>query len=230
MKLFLILLAVCASGRAQGIEVPGIGVTVDSAGALRPVHGVAGSFLLGPASMPGVLSAACSEQLCLAKTDSKIVSATGGTDAPPGLAIFGLSGDEAIIFFPEPRMFARWHNNVLDPLDWEVDGEVLSIRARDIAVRREGEVSIVHPDGSLVDSIPDALGPVLLLPKEVVFATKDQIVLRRDGSEVRFELANAQSITAMGSHYAAIRAGGATYTLRIDQGRESLFLLPGNAP
>jgi len=214
----------------SGIEVPGIGVIVDSSGSLRPVQGVAGSFLLGPASMPGVLSAACSEQMCLAKTDSKILSATGETDAPTGPAIFGLSGDEAIVFFPEVHTFARWHDDVLEPLDWEIDGEILSIRATQIAVRRNGNVSIVRPDDSTIDSIPDASGPVLLLPIGVVFATKDEIVLRQGQSEVRFELAGAESIAAMGPHYAAIRAGGAIYALRTDPGREGLYRLPGSVP
>jgi len=228
-RLLLIFCAVSAWAQS-GIEVPAVGAIVDSSGALRQVQGVAGSFLLGPASMPGVLSAACTEQLCLAKTDSKIISATGETDAPPGPAIFGLSGDEAIVFFPEPRTFARWHADTLELLDWVVEGEVLSIRRKETAVRRDGQVSIVHPDGTVVDSIADATGPLLLLPKGVVFATKDEIVLRQGNSEVRFELAGSVSITAMGPRYAAIRTSAAVYALRIDPGRESLFLLPGSAP
>jgi hypothetical protein len=234
MKLILTIILCTGCVLAQsGIEVPGIGVIVDSSGALRQVQGMAGSFLLGPASMPGVLSAACSEQWCLAKTDSKIISATGETDAPPGPAIFALRGDEAIVFFPEPRVFARWHNDVIEPLDWVVEGEVLSIRLTEIAVRRDEQVWIVHPDGSVVDTIPGASGPVLLLPKGVVFATEDEIILRQGDSEVRFELADAQIITAMGAHYAAIYAGGtggSVYALRIDPGREALYRLPGSAP
>jgi hypothetical protein len=232
-----LLLIFCVAGATavytyaqSGIEVPAIGAVVDSSGALRPVQGVAGSFLLGPASVPGVLSAACSEQMCLAKTDSKILSATGETDAPPGPAIVGFSGDNAIVFFPEVNTFARWHADTLDPLDWTLDGEILSIRATQIAVRRNGSVSIVRPDDSTIDSIPDASGPVLLLPKGAVFATQDEIVLRQDGGEVRFELAGAESITAMGARYVAIHAGGAIYALRIDPGREGLYRLPGRVP
>jgi hypothetical protein len=194
------------------------------------VQGIAGSFLLGPASMPGVLSASCSERLCLAKTDSTILSTTGETDAPPGPAIFGFSGGNAILFFPEPRTFARWHADTLDLLDWTLDGDVLSVSAKAIAIRKDGEVWIVHPDGSVVDSLPDACGPVLLLPKGVVFATRDEIVLRQGDSEIRFELAGADNISAMGPRYAAIHTGTAVYALRIDPGRESLLLLPGNAP
>src|SRR6202030_4707980 len=87
-RLLLFFCSACAWAQS-GIEVPAIGVIVDSSGALRQVQGVAGSYLLGPAGMPGVLSAACSEQLCLIKTDSKIISTTGEADAPPGPAIFG---------------------------------------------------------------------------------------------------------------------------------------------
>jgi len=220
------------------IEIPAMGAIADSSGALRQVKGVAGSFLLGPATVSGVLSAACSERLCLAKTDSKILSATGETDAPSGPAIFALAGSDAIVYFPEPGVFAHWHDDTLETLDWVVDGEVLSIRLHgkviEIALRREGQVWIVHPDGSVIDSIAEATGPVLLLPEGVLFATSDEVVFRRDGTEARFEVAGVDSITAMGPHYAAIYAGNdvgvAVYALRTEPGRESLFLLPGMNP
>jgi hypothetical protein len=234
MKLLSLFWAMCAWAQS-GIDVPGMGAVIDSSGALRPVQGVAGNFLLGPAMLSGVLSAACSDRLCLAKTDSKIVSATGETDAPAGPAIFATDGDQAVVFFRGAQLFARWHDDTLDPLDWAVNDEILSIRFHggetEIAVRREGSVWIVRPDDSVIDSVADASGPVLLLREGVLFASGDQLVLRhRDAREVRFELSGAEAITAMGPHYAVIRAGGATYALRTESGREQLFLLPGNAP
>jgi hypothetical protein len=229
MRTLVFFFGICAWAQS-GIEIPAIGAIVDSSGALRQVQGVAGSFLLGPASMSGVLSAACSQQLCLAKTDSAILSATGETNAPPGPAIFGFSGDSAIVFFPKPRTFARWHDNVLEALNWIIDGEVLSVRLNEVAVRNGGEALIVHPDGSVADSIPEASGPVLLLSKGVVFATKDEIVLRQGDSKVRFELSGIQSITAMGPHYAVIHAGDEVYALRTEAGREALYRLPGSEP
>ena len=129
-------------------------------------------------------------------------------------------------------MFARWRNDILEPLDWAVDGEVLSIRRHEIAVRRDGGVWIVDPDGSVVDWIADTAGPVLLLADGVLFATPDEVVLRRKNrSETRFPLAGAESIAAAGPQYAAIHvsAGDSVYVLRTEPGRESLFLLPGNA-
>ena len=117
MRRLLLIFCSAWAWAQSGIEVPAVGAIVDSSRALRQVQGVAGSFLLGREAVTGVLSAACSERLCLAKTDSKVLSPTGETDAPAGPAIFGLSGDEAIVFFPKPRVFARWRNDVLEPLD-----------------------------------------------------------------------------------------------------------------
>jgi hypothetical protein len=237
----IVLCAGCALAQS-GIEVPAIGTIVDSSGSLRSVQGVAGSFWLAPtlkpAGVPRALSAACSERLCLVKTDAKVVSPTGETDAPPGPAIFGVTAGDAIVFFPMTHTFARWHDDALDPLDWAVDGEVLSVLRRDgeieIAVRHDGQVGIVHPDGSMVDSIAESTGPVTLVPDGVLFATADEIVVRHlDGTQARFYLAGAGSIDAMGPHYAAIRMGGrggAIYVLRTENGRESLFLLPGTTP
>jgi hypothetical protein len=194
---------------------------VDPSGSLRSVQGVAGNFMVGPAVATGVLSAECSEQLCLAKTNSKILSATGQVDAPPGPAVFGLDRDAAVIFFPQSQTFVRWHDNTLEPLDWALDDDVLSIRIVDdkieFAMRR---------DWAGVTN-----GPVLLLKEGVLFATADELVLRhRDFSETRFDVAGAETITSMGSHYAAIRSGAVTFTLRLDPGHEQLFQLPGSAP
>ena len=142
-----------------------------------------------------------------------------------------MDGDDAIVFFPEPRTFARWHSNTLEALDWKVDGEVLSIRGSEIAIRRDGSVWMVRTDGGVIDRIADTTGPVLLLAEGVLFATPEELVLRhRDASELRFALTGAESITAMGPHYAAIHTRDAIYALRTEPGRESLFLLPGNAP
>jgi len=230
MRITLIMVwSLCAYAQS-GIEVPTVGAMVDSSGTLRPVQGVAGNFWLGAATISGVLSASCSKQLCLAKTDSKILSATGETDAPSGPAIFNVGAAEAIVYFPQTRTFGRWHEDTLDALDWMVDGEILSIRASEIAVRRNDGVWIVRPDGAVIDWVTDTPGPVLLLADGVLFATPDGIILRcRNASDVKFELTGAESMTAMGAHYAAIRVGALTYALRTEDGRGQLFLLPGDA-
>ena len=216
----LLLIARCAWSQS-GIETPSIGMVVDSLGSLRAVRGVAGNFLLGPPMATGVLSAACSEQLCLAKTDSKILSPTGQTDAPPGPAIFGLDRDIAVIFFPQSQSFARWRDNALEPLDWTADDGVLSICTSDNRL----EITLRRDWAGLTN------GPVLLLKEGVLFATADELVFRHpDASESRFELTGAETITSMGPHYSAIRAGDLTFALRLDPGYEQLFLLPASIP
>lgn len=231
MRLLLVALCATCAWAQSGIETPSIGAVVDSSGSLRQVNGLAGNFWTSDPIISGVVSAACSERLCLVKTDSKILSATGEIEAPAGSAIFGLDGDQPIVFFPQSGTFARWHDNSLDMLDWAIDGEVLSIYGNDIAVRRDQEVQIVNRDGGLIDEIAAATGPVLLLSDGVVFATSDELILRRRNlTDIRFPLAAAESITRMGAHYIAIRAGDSRYALRIESGRESLFLLPGNSP
>ena len=221
MKHALLIFITSCAWSQSGIEVPSAGIIVDATGSLRAVQGVAGNFLPGPPIATGVLSAACSEQLCLAKTDSKILSATGQVDAPPGPAVFGLDRDTAVIFFPQSRTFARWRENTLEPLDWNVDDDVLSIRVGDQGI----EIALRRNWAGVTN------GPVLLLREGVLFATADEFVFRHgDGSEARFDLAGAEAITSMGSHYAAIRSGSLTYLLRLEPGHEQLFLLPGNVP
>jgi hypothetical protein len=221
MKRILPIFIAVSAWSQSGIEVPSVGLIVDPSGSLRSVQGVAGNFMLGQAVATGVLSAACSERLCLAKTNLKILSATGQVDAPPGPAIFGFDGDHAIVFFAESRAFARWNKDQLDPLDWAGEGEVLSIRVSD-----EGLEVALRRDWAGVTN-----GSVLLLKDGVLFATEDELILRRrDASETRFELTGAESISAMGPHYAAIRAGAMTFALRLDPGHEQLFLLPGSTP
>jgi len=98
-------------------------------------------------------------------------------------------------------------------------------------VRRDRRVWRVHQDGSVMDWIAETAGPVLLLREGVLFATPDELILRRrDAREVRFALAGAETMTVMGSLYIAIRAGGTTYALRMEPGNERLFLLPGSVP
>jgi hypothetical protein len=227
----LALWAVCV----QAQSLPRIGQMIDTGGKLRQVYGVAGSFVTGAPGRGRVLSAACSDRLCLSKTHSAIESPLGGTPAPPGPALFGLDGASAFVYFPQTRSFARWHDNSLDPLDWNLDGEVLSLRASDgqaeIAVRRQDTVWIVRPDGAVVDAVASPDGPVLLLAGGVLFTSGDKLILRRsDAHQVRLDLAGVEALSILGEHYAQVRTAVAIYALRIDPGRERLYLLKGTPP
>ena len=70
MKRFFLILVAAAGGllAQSGISPPRAGYIRDDAGGLRPVYGVAGSFVLGDPIASGVISAAFSGRLGLAKT------------------------------------------------------------------------------------------------------------------------------------------------------------------
>lgn len=211
---------------AQSIEAPQVGAMLDPSGSLRPVRGVAASFVIGPEIASGVLSAACSAELCLAKTDSHL----GEAPAPPGPAIIGIDKRAAWVYFSTTGEFARWDRGVLTPLDWRVNGEVLSISPDGrIAVRRESGVWVVRPDGATLDSLPEATGPVLLLAEDVVFAAAGELVLQRaDRSQARFPLSSIARIAPLGDGWVQVWAESQTYAL--DLRRPALYVLPETAP
>ncbi len=133
MKLFLFFL-ISASAWAQ-IERPSLGVMLDENGLVRPVTGAPAAAALGDPLFGGaVISLACSQTTCLAKTETAVVSSAGETaDAPPGAAIIAFIGDIAYVYFVETRQFAIWFRGQLYPFDFAAGGDVLSIRANGFA-------------------------------------------------------------------------------------------------
>jgi hypothetical protein len=194
---------------------------------------VGGSFTTGIPFEGRVLSTACSRVLCLAKTDSAILSGNLVTAAPAGPAVIGLDGANAWIYFFHTRRFGHWQSGTLtlfDPsIDLSMEGEVLSLQAGlKLAVRWHSGVWIISGDGSILDSLPSDTGPVLLLEGgEVVYATPDAVVLRKSGgAELRFSAAGIDALFQMGEGYVEARSPTATYALRTVAGMERLFLLP----
>jgi hypothetical protein len=212
------------------MERPRLGKMLDANGAVRTVYGISASVSLGDGEITGVVSSACSKKICLAKTESGIVSASGSAAAPPGPALFAFDGESAFVWFPRSRQLAQWRNDTVTPIDSIVDGEVLSIRVRagsvDFAVRRASGVWIVNSDGAAIDSLPASARHVAFVADGVAYSTRDEIVIR----DLRFPLARVTSISRMSEGYLQVRAGGMDYALRLEKGRETLFQLPGIAP
>jgi hypothetical protein len=221
----LITCAISMCGWAQ--TRPQLGKILDPNGTVRTVYGIASSVTVGSAEMTKVLSSGCSNTFCLAKTESSIVSALGSVNAPGGTALFAFDGDAAVAWFPQSRQLARWVKGVFTVADTTIDGEVLSIvvsaGAVQFAVRRRSGVWIVNQDGSVLSSLPRSTGPVMLIAGGLVYATDSEIVIRK----LRIPLAGVTSFSQMSGGYLQVRAGGVDYSLRIDEGREMLFQLPG---
>jgi hypothetical protein len=217
--------AICTCAWAQGIDRPQIGKMLDANGGIRPVYGIAASVSVGDVELPGVLSSGCSRKFCLAKTQTGLVSATRSVPAPAGKALFAFEGDAAWVWFVESRRLLEYSGGGMSACAG-CDGEVLSIGAQagvvEFAVRRRNGVWIVRGDGTVLDSLPLATGPVMLIPGGAVYATASEIVIR----DVHFPLSGVTGFSQMSGDYLQVRAGGSDYALRIQKGHEALFQLP----
>ncbi len=233
MRILILLSTAVCSWAQSGIQSPFLGQMIDPQGMLRPVYGLSGNFVLGaPLLAARVFSSACSPSLCLAKTESAIISSVGVTPAPAGGAIFAMDAAGATIYFPLTRQFARWQNGTLTNLDLQVDGTLLSLATTSTgllaAVERSGTVWIVAAStGAIEDSLPAGSNAVLLLPSLTVYATADALVLRKsDGSELSFPAPGVTTLIALGNGYVEAIAPGVLYALRTVERREQLFRLP----
>jgi len=231
MKAAMFLLSAAGAWAQSGLGTPFTGQMIDAQGSLRPVYGLSGNFTLGGAIAQRVLASACSQALCLAKTESSLVWPGGATSAPPGAAEIALDATGATVHFDRTGEFARWQNGSLTQIDLRVDGVVLSMASTSagllIAVERDGTIWIISQDGAILDSLPEDASAVLLLPALTVYARQDSLVIRKpDGGELRFPAPGAGGLTAMGNGYVEARAGSTIYALRTVSGREQLFQLP----
>jgi hypothetical protein len=226
-----LVMAGCVYAQAA-LDRPVLGQMLDRDGVLRTVTGLGGSFQLEPPVGLRVLATACSRVLCVAKTEFAVVSPGGlSATAPAGGALLALNGSSALVYFPAAKQLARWQDGVLTPVEVNVDGEVLALRAAgggvQFAVRRDSGVWIVSVDGSILDSLPSEAGAVLLLPDATVYSTGDALVLRKsDGTELRFAVARITALYALGEGYVGAMSPQGAYALRTVAAREQLFVLP----
>lgn len=231
MRLAILLAAALAAFGQSGLNRPFLGQMLDRRQHLRPVYGAGGSFRVGPPVADRVISAACSLTLCLAKTESAVVSMNSITPAPPGDAKIALDSSGATLYFSETGQFARWQNGALTPLSLAVNGQVLSMASRPsgltMALAHSGVVWITAADGTILDSLPAGAGPVILLPNATVYALSDSLVLRKnDGSELQFPAPGITALYALGDGYVEAIAPPVIYALRTFAGHEQILQLP----
>jgi hypothetical protein len=233
MKIVIARIVIALLGAASAfaqIQQPTIGTMLLRDGRAVPLFGIAGSVTRGDESATSVLSMGCSRVGCLLKTDSAIVSSSGLAEAPAGHAIFSFDGDHAQVFFPEVRQLARWQNDTLTLVDFDVAGEILSIRDDAFAVRRESGVWIVNSGDHAMQALPRGTRAVLLLTNGVLFATRDDLFLRRPDAELRFRIEHVESLSWLGENYVQVRTHDTSYALRTDSGHEGVFMLPEPQP
>jgi hypothetical protein len=226
MKIILFFL-ISASAWAQ-IERPSLGVMLDENGLARPVTGAPAAAALGDPLFGGaVISLACSQATCLAKTEMAVVSSTGeSTDAPPGAAIIAFVGDVAYVYFVETRQFAIWFGGQLYPFDFAAGGDVLSIRANGFVY------AIARDDGIWVgnQNLGAAHAIFLLDDGGALLAVDGQVrLLRADGTEIDFAVPGAGGFLRMSDRYIEVITDSGMWALDTQAGNEQIFLLPGGS-
>lgn len=194
----LILLAAAGGLLAQsGLAPPRVGYIRDEAGALRPVYGVGGSFVLGPpVNKRPVVSAAFSGRLGLAKTavalyafdrEGRRLGRLAAADGPAQF-VFSPDGSEAIAFLPDTSEWFRWREGGFQPIPLE-DMEETAIPT---GLTLAGGRSLVAADNELVLRKPDGTeartalaGPILSLE----WMGEDWIYVREAGRHTAARLA-----------------------------------------
>lgn len=209
---------------------------LDSTGGARPVLGLPGSLSVADPAVSGVVSLACAAY-CLFKTDTSLIASGQSvalaqtTAVPAGEALFAFDPSGAFVYFPHSRQLARWQSGQLTPVDFNVSGEIISLRsvngAPEFAVLVVDQIRIVRDGNVVVYQLPPGAQAAMLLPGGVVYATASAIVLHRaDASELNFPFTGAASFVAMGPDYIEIRMPITIFGLRITPGREQLFQMP----
>ena len=227
--LFFVLMSACSWAQ---IQHPSIGVMLDEGGSSRPVTGTPAAAILGePIFKEAAISLACSAGLCLAKTESALLSSTGDAwDAPPGAALIAFDGAAAYVYFVETRQLARWSQGSLDPIDFAPDGDMLSLRASPDGF----EYAIGRDDGIWVgDRNLGAANAILLLDGGgALLAADGQVrLLKPDGSEMDFAVVGAESfiggLVRMSQRYVQVITASGMWALDLEPGHEQIYVLPG---
>lgn len=87
---------------------------------------------------------------------------------------------------------------------------------------RESGFYVVDADGGVAGILPPEATCALLLPGGVVYASSEEVVM----GDVRITLAGVRALRAVSAEFVQVSTDDGEYLLRVEQGREALFLLP----
>jgi hypothetical protein len=251
---YLAALCICLCGaQAQsGIGAPRAGCLLGTDGSLRPVFGIAGAFLAGDSVTSGAVSAACSEDRALVKTEGALELRDGtlrllaSWKVPAGPVLFAFAGNTHVMFV----YFAGTHDVIqvmgrglprAVPGLQSLGDDVLAIASPDLlhlfaVVREETGLWLVRmslPDATIYSRTPlDGVAAPLALERDgtLVYSDGSELVVRQtNGVERRIALpAPALAIEQMGDSWLTVRleGGGAPAAVRTERGREGVFRVP----
>ena len=214
------------------VSQPVVGHIANSHGEVRKVLGIPGAFVLGELEQSDVLAMACSEVLCVAKTDAGIVADGINIAAPAGPAVIAVEGDRALLYFPSSHELAFLSNGKLTTETLVVSGEVVALRAGpEIAVQDGQTVRVMNRDQAVVDVV-ESDGPVALFPGGLAYVKNGEVHLRhRDGRDRAFVIGGVQEggvqeFFRPSAEFLGVRCAGGTFLIRLTEGREEMWQLP----
>ncbi len=186
-----------------GVALPRVAYVKDPAGRLRPLHGVAGTFLLGAPALSGVRAFSAWGEEAAAVVDSRVLFFRNGRPvrelpAPGGRAVLGLDqqGEPAAVVFPEAASAAfrtregwkslpvRLPEGTILAAATEARGAVLVL-----AVRRPGGLWVIHQlagRGLLLRQewvAPNVSAACLLPGRTLLYAVEDRLVAQGPSGE-----------------------------------------------
>ncbi len=236
------------------IAPPQVGFVQDRLGSFRRIYGLAGNFILGDASITGVISAAFSGSSGLVKTGSAIqltdaqAHVVANMNAPGGPALFAFSGDgrAALAYVVDSNLLFEWTGRAFVPVPVGpaaiAADTIWSIAAPDpghaalIVERADGvwDVRLRLSTGQVdaQTSLPGIKPPAFMLANGTLLSRDaGGLVLRRpDGSQVHIaaQLPDACAVQQIGDGWLSLRdtSGGRGFAVRVLQNHEAVYGLP----
>lgn len=248
-RTLLLILWGTAALAQSAFTPPLVGLFRDSQNRLRPVHGVAGSFLAGDPRLDDISSLAFSGRAGMAKTADSVVllNAQGHAgerlDAPPGDALFAFDCDNApaFIYFRETGELRslRGSRRVLDLPGVAAIGAGGGGEAR-VLFLQDGRLWLA----ALFGGVPGAFTPVSFdeftsLPPAllradggVVFVSGLDLVIRNGENERRVVLPGRYvGLEQMSEEWLLLRPeAGPALAVRLLENEERIFQLPEVQP
>jgi hypothetical protein len=153
-RLCLVFLLFTASAVAQ-VSAPATGFVRDRAGSLRPVLGVAGSFVLGDPIEEAVISVGFGKSFGYAKTEAEILVLRSDAvverhAAPAGSSLFYLGSDGEIeqIYFPSVRELWRVQGSGFKKMaDTDIPQPPFEVRGDELTLRDGTTIRLPEPVG-----------------------------------------------------------------------------------
>ena len=253
-----LLLGVALACAQPAIDPPVVGYFRNARSLARPVHGVAGSFVLGPPLDFTVLAATSSGLATVVKTPDRLLQIDGRGRivrrwAAEGTALLAFSedGSSALAWLPATSQLLLWSEAPpprrgtrllsIDPL--QIAGAVVSTgflagRRPAFLIQRDAGMWLAQlsPSGAFEREEPLAgvASPALLLPAGGILygAGRELVLMAANGSERRLAVGGAvSSLAAMGDGWIHVAlAGGDHYALRLANSELALYRIPKAAP